>query len=69
MKLTYRTKVFRLLPYPCDNPDKDKIHVLIFHPSNVVSKDYIAFVSENVYQANIENFKTPKWVAFRQKKL
>jgi hypothetical protein len=68
MKLTYRTKVFRLLPY--NNTDKDKVHVLIFHPSNEVYENYIAFVNEDVYQRNIEaDNKIPKWVAFRQKKL
>lgn len=68
MKLTYRTKVFRLLPY--NNADKDKVHVLIFHTSNDTYKDYIAFVNEDVYLRNIEpDNKIPKWVAFRQKKL
>lgn len=67
MKLKYRTKVFRVLPY--DRNDKDKIHVLIFHTSNEVYENYIAFVDKSVYDANTKEPNDPKWVAFRQKKL
>jgi len=66
MKLTYRTKVFRVLPY--DTKDKDKIHVLIFHESNTAYENHIAFVDKSVYD-DLINSKYQKWVAFRQKKL
>jgi len=67
MKLTYRTKVFRVLPY--DTEDKDKIHILIFNGSNKFYEDHIAFVDKSVYDNNVSDYRNTKWVAFRQKKL
>jgi len=66
MKLTYRTKVFKVLPYDIKLKPK---YILIWHPTNTVYKDTIAFVSKDIYEANIKDSDRVNWVAFRQKKL